>query len=313
LHNKLGNLCYTRRKEESMTHRALLRYATALLDREGPAQGALAHAPSGLHFLRHCAPTGQEATVYRPLLCLVLQGAKEVGTSKRTLRVADGQSLVVSHALPVVSRITEAAPDRPYVALVFPVDLDLLRSLAADVAPARALGQPDPFSISLCQTDLEMEDALLRHLRHCDSEDSRRLLAPITAREIHARLLLGPHAEPLRKLLWHETTASRIFQATREIQSDLARPLVVGDLADKVGMSSSAFFEHFKSVTGTSPLQYQKDLRLLRAREALRSTNGKVSEIAFGVGYESSAQFSREYARKFGLAPRQDRVTHAAE
>jgi AraC-like DNA-binding protein len=78
-------------------------------------------------------------------------------------------------------------------------------------------------------------------------------------------------------------------------------------------MSSSAFFEHFKAVTGTSPLQYQKDLRLLRAREALRSTNEKVSEIAFTVGYESSAQFSREYARKFGVPPRQDRSLHAAE
>jgi len=296
-----------------MVHTALLDHASALLDREGPAQGALAHAPSGLHFLRFAAPTGQDATVYRPLLCLVLQGAKEVGTSQRTLRVADGQSLVVSHALPVVSRITEAARDRPYIALVFPIDLDLLRGLAADLAPARASNQQDPFSISLCQTDLEMEAALLRYIRHCDSDDARRLLAPITAREIHARLLLGAHAEPLRKLLWHETTASRIFHATREIQSDLARPLVVGALAERAGMSSSAFFEHFKAVTGTSPLQYQKDLRLLRARDALRSTNEKVSEIAFGVGYESSAQFSREYARKFGAPPRQDRAMQVAE
>jgi AraC-like DNA-binding protein len=290
-----------------------LHHVSALLDREGPAQGALAHGPSGLHFLRFCAPSGQDATVYRPLLCLVLQGTKEVGTSKRTLRVADGQSLVVSHALPVVSRITEAAPNRPYIALVFPIDLDLLRSLAADVAPIRAPGQADPFSIALCHTDLEMEEALLRYLRHCERDEPRRLLAPITAREIHARLLLGPHAEPLRKLLWHETTASRIFQATREIQSDLARPLVVAELAGRAGMSSSAFFEHFKAVTGTSPLQYQKDLRLLRTREALRGTNEKISAIAFGVGYESSAQFSREYARKFGLAPRQDRLAHAAE
>ena len=296
-----------------MTHGNLLHHVSALLDREGPAQGVLADGPSGLHFLRVAAPSGQDATVYRPLLCLVLQGAKEVGTSRRTLRVADGQSLVVSHALPVVSRITEATPDRPYIALVVPIDLDLLRGMVADVAPARAANPHDPFSISLCQTDLEMEGALLRYLRQCESEEARRLLAPITAREVHARLLLGAHAEPLRKLLWHETTASRIFEATREIQSDLARPLAVRDLADRAGMSSSAFFEHFKAVTGTSPLQYQKDLRLLRAREALRSTNEKVSEIAFGVGYESSAQFSREYARKFGLPPRQDRSVHAAE
>ena len=158
-----------------------------------------------------------------------------------------------------------------------------------------------------------MEDALLRYLHHCDSPEARRLLAPITAREIHARLLLGPHAEALQRLLWIETSASRIFEATRAIQADLARPLKVGELAQQVGMSSSAFFEHFKAVTGTSPLQYQKDLRLLRAREALRGTNDRISDIAFAVGYESPAQFSREYARKFGVPPRQNRTAQAAE
>jgi AraC-like DNA-binding protein len=291
----------------------LLHHVTNLMDRQAPAPTALAHAPSGMHFLRHCAPTGQDATVYRPLLCLVLQGAKEVATSSRTLRVGLGQSLVVSHALPVVSRITEATVDVPYVALVFPIDLDLLRGLAPDVPPRMGQGLRDPFAISLCPGDAGMEDALLRYLHQCESPETHRLLAPITAREIHARLLLGPHAEPLQRLLWHETTASRIFAATRAIQSDLAKPLAVGDLAQQVGMSSSAFFEHFKAVTGTSPLQYQKDLRLLRARESLRQTNAKISDIAFAVGYESSAQFSREYARKFGVPPRQDRVLQASE
>ncbi|MFV1593452.1 helix-turn-helix domain-containing protein [Phaeobacter sp. JH20_36] len=60
-------------------------------------------------------------------------------------------------------------------------------------------------------------------------------------------------------------------------------------------------------------MQYQKDLRLLHARNELQTTGSKVSEIAYGVGYESSAQFSREYARKFGCSPRQDRVSDAAE
>ncbi|MEQ9257811.1 MAG: AraC family transcriptional regulator [Roseovarius sp.] len=296
-----------------MTQSDLLAHVTALLDRAGLKEGALAHEASGMHFLRFSAPSGQDSTIYRPLLCLVLQGAKEVGTNARSLRVGEGQSLLVSHALPVVSRISEAAPACPYVALVFPIDLDTLRGLAPDVTPRPGASQKDPFSISLCPSDPEMQEALLRYLRHCETDEARRLLAPITAREIHARLLLGPHAEPLHKLLWHETTASRISQATRQIQLDLARPLVIAEMAQTLGMSSSAFFEHFKAVTGTSPLQYQKDLRLLRARDALRSTNGKVSEIAFGVGYESSAQFSREYARKFGRPPRQDRTLSAAE
>lgn len=290
----------------------LLDRATALLDKAQLPQGAFSHEPSGLHLLRHAAETPQTATIYRPLLCLVLQGAKQVSTGARNLTVAQGQSLVVSHALPVASRITAATGETPYVALVMPLDLDLLRGLAPMVPPLRATRLQDPFSITLCPTAGEMEDALVRLIDQSEVEDTRQMLAPITRQELHARLLLGPHAEALQRLLWHETTASRIFRATREIQSDLSRPLVVGELANQIGMSPSAFFEHFKAITGTSPLQYQKDLRLLQARDALHSSNAKVSDIAFRVGYESLAQFSREYARKFGSSPRQDRNALAA-
>jgi AraC-like DNA-binding protein len=285
----------------------------ALMDRAGLPQGALAHADSGMHFLRFNAPSPRQATVYRPLLCLVLQGAKQVSAGAHSLTIAAGHSLIVSHALPVVSRITEAAPEAPYVALVFPLDLDLLRGLAPAMSPVRATRSHGAFSIKMCSTDPAMQDALTRYLDQCAAEETRQLLAPITKQELHARLLLGPHADALQKLLWHETTASRIFQATRAIQSDLSRTVVVGEIADRVWMSQSAFFEHFKAVTGTSPLQYQKDLRLLHARDALRGSDAKVSEVAFRVGYESSAQFSREYARKFGLSPRQDRAALAAE
>ncbi|SDE81421.1 AraC-type DNA-binding protein [Celeribacter baekdonensis] len=290
-----------------MTPETLLNRVSSILDQSRLQQGALFHEDSATHLLRHEVPTGQNATVYRPLLCLVLQGAKEVGTSAKSLTVRAGQSLIISHALPVLSRISEAAPDTPYIALVFPLDLDLLRSLAPSVLPLSGSRPSDPFSIHLCDTNAEIEDALRRYFSQCETDATRRLLAPITAREIHARLLIGPHGDALHRLLWHESTASRIFQATRDIQTHLAKPIVVTDLAGSVGMSSSAFFEQFKAVTGTSPLQYQKDLRLLSARNALRTSGAKVSEIAFSVGYESSAQFSREYSRKFGRSPRLDR------
>ena len=296
-----------------MTPDTLLNRVSSLLDQSGLGQGALFHQNSGTHMLRHEAPKGQNATVYRPLLCLVLQGAKDVGTNSKTLTVRTGQSLIVSHALPVLSRITEATPDTPYIALVFPIDLDVLRSLAPAVMPSSDSRPSEPFSIRLCETDQGIEDALRRYFIQCETDAARRLLAPITAREIHARLLMGPHGDTLHRLLWHESTASRIFQATRDIQSHLTKTIIVKDLARDVGMSSSVFFEQFKAVTGTSPLQYQKDLRLHRAREALQTSNTKVSEIAFRVGYESSAQFSREYSRKFGRSPRNDRELVAIE
>ncbi|MBY5977929.1 AraC family transcriptional regulator [Phaeobacter italicus] len=296
-----------------MGPQALLDYVWARLDHSGVTEGALRCEDGGAVFLIHPTTTQHDANVYRPLLCAVLQGAKEVGTSTRTLTVRAGQSLIVSNALPVVSRITEATPDHPYVALVFPLDLDVLRALAPGVPQSSANHGSDPFSICLTPTDDDLQAALLRYFCQCKTEEERHMLAPITAREIHARLLIGQHGGTLQKLLWHENTASRIFVATSEIRSDLGKPLVVRELAARVGMSSSAFFEQFKAVTGNSPLQYQKDLRLLHARNELQTTGAKVSEIAYGVGYQSPAQFSREYARKFGCSPRQDRTAEVVQ
>jgi transcriptional regulator GlxA family with amidase domain len=86
----------------------------------------------------------------------------------------------------------------------------------------------------------------------------------------------------------------------------VADPLATEELARLAGMSRSSFHEHFRTVTATTPLQYQKELRLLQARERLQAGGQSVSAVAFEVGYESPTQFSREYARKFGASPRHD-------
>ena len=239
-----------------MKSEKLLSHITALLDQVAVAEGASYYAKSGTHLLRHHATTDLNATVYRPLLCLILQGAKQVGSTARTLSVGSGQSLIVSHTLPVVSRITEASTESRYTALVFPLDIDLLRSLAPAVPPASNAASSDPFSICWCDTDPGLTDALHRYFLQCTEEGTRKLLAPITSREIHARLLIGEHAQILQRLLWHESNASRIQLASRDIQAILSETIVVGDLAARIGMSNSAFFEQFKAVTGTSPLQY---------------------------------------------------------
>jgi len=84
-------------------------------------------------------------------------------------------------------------------------------------------------------------------------------------------------------------------------------------IARKVGMGLSAFHLHFKSVTGMSPLQFQKRLRLLEARRLMVAAGLTAAEAAYRVGYESASQFSREYRRAFGAPPRQHVVTIRAE
>ena len=99
------------------------------------------------------------------------------------------------------------------------------------------------------------------------------------------------------------THANHVAQAVQTINGGFRQPLVVEDLARGVNMSVSAFHKHFLAVTGMSPLQYQKTVRLQEARRLLLAEGLAASEAAFRVGYESPSQFSREYARLFGQPP----------
>ena len=98
----------------------------------------------------------------------------------------------------------------------------------------------------------------------------------------------------------------RALAAIATLRRDFRAPMVVEDLARAVGMSVSSFHEHFKRITASSPLQYQKGLRLLEARRLLVAGTATATTAAFEVGYESPTQFSREYARKFGRPPSKD-------
>ena len=112
----------------------------------------------------------------------------------------------------------------------------------------------------------------------------------------------------LRQLLRHESVASRISDTLNVIRNNFKSSIPVADLASASGMSLSAFHEHFKAVTATTPLQYQKNLRLLEARRLLLSGQKSVASAAYDVGYESPTQFSREYSRKFGVSPSDEKL-----
>ena len=111
-----------------------------------------------------------------------------------------------------------------------------------------------------------------------------------------------PNPEPSEA----EDRTALLQRALEMIRRDFAEPLRVEFLADKAAMSTSAFHRHFKAVTSLSPLQYQKRVRLLQARTLLIAKGSSVTSAAFDVGYESATQFSREYAREFGLPPGRD-------
>lgn len=259
--------------------------------------------------IRHTQTTTFEGNVYEPIACLILQGSKEIGMNRHVTQFTAGQALIVSHDTLVTARVTEASVDKPFISLVLSIDLALLREIHLEMGEQHdlsGLGQQKAGSLEIAQADEKLADAICRYFDMSQDPLEASIMAPIVMKEIHFRLLTARHGGMLRQLLNRDSHASRIYKAIGQIRESFSQTLVVAELAKSVGMSASSFHEHFKTVAGTTPLQYQKELRLLEARKILANGDISVSQTAFDVGYESATQFSREYARKFNVSPRED-------
>jgi len=103
-----------------------------------------------------------------------------------------------------------------------------------------------------------------------------------------------------------DSHAQRIGRAVAIIRADYAKPLRVDRLAKAAGMSHSAFHLHFRSITSLTPLQFQKQLRLIEARRTMLADGASIATASHRVGYESVTQFTREYCRLFGMPPGRD-------
>ncbi len=279
----------------------LIEHASRHVSAPENGQQQLVQPLDGLLLLRQDSPSPLEAMLYEPVLCLILQGGKQVSIGEQTLAFGPGECLLVSHDLPVCSRITAA----PYLALVFAVDVSTIRTLYDEVAQA-ALDSEHARVAETHRADPGLLDALQRYLALADSPADAKVLGPLISKEIHYRLLVAPFGGMLRSLIRRDSHASAIARAIGHIRGDIRSPITVPDLARRVGMSASSFHNHFKTITSTTPLQYLKELRLLEARQLLRTGGASVTTAALDVGYESPSQFSREYVRKFGVSPSQD-------
>ena len=268
--------------------------------RANPAQ-----ALPSLTVLRKEETSEFEAVVYEPVICLILQGAKETTIGNQVKKLRAGDALVVSHDLPVQSKITAASKDQPYLALIISLDLSLIRSLYEKVGIHLDEGA-DARSLSSGPGEPELIEPIARYLALVNCPLDAEVLGPAILREIHYRLLMSPIGGMLRSLLAIDSHASRVSKAILKIRTEFRRTLTVAELAQTAGMSPSSFHGHFKHVTGTTPLQYQKDLRMIAARDLLRTGRHSVSAASFEVGYESPTHFTRDYQRKFGVSPSKD-------
>lgn len=250
-------------------------------------------------------PEHMLAAIYDPMINLILQGSKTMTVGDRTLRYDPATYFVMSIDLPAVGAVHAAESGEPYLAVSLTLDPTVLATLLADLPKPLGRYENDP-GFSVAAVTPELMDAWVRMLRLTDNPDSIAALAPAYEREILFRVLQGPHGWMLREIASPDTAIARMNLAIQWIRRDFAKPIRVDSLAEKAAMSVSAFHRHFKAVTTLSPLQYQKRVRLLTARTLMVASARNVTAAAFEVGYESATQFSRDYARVFGLPPARD-------
>ncbi len=245
------------------------------------------------------------------ILAIVAQGGKRIALSDRVYDYHAGQFLVASVDLPIAGQFTDASPERPALGfglqlrpavvadlLLHPAAAGFPRASSRNAVPALAVGTASPALV----------DAAVRMLRLLDNPRDLPVLAPLVEREMHWLLMTGEQGATVRQLGLADSSVSRVAHAVRWIRDRYADKIMVEDLAQLTRMSTSAFHRSFQAVTGLSPIQFQKQVRLQEARMRLISEPGDVAGVAYAVGYESAAQFSREYHRRFGLPPGKDAV-----
>ena len=260
----------------------------------------------GLVLFRRDEPTPPMSGMYEPSICLMAQGAKRVLLGDDTFVYDAHHYLITSVHLPTVVQIIHASRENPCLGLMLKLDQREMSRLMVDshLPPPRA--QQSGRGMATGEVTLPLLTAFQRLVGLLAEPEDIPILAPIIQREITYRLLVGDQGARLRQIASAGSQGHQVARAIEWLKGNFTRPLRIDDLASQVSMSSSTFHHHFRSMTASSPLQFQKQLRLHEARRLMLAEHLDAADAAFQVGYESPSQFSREYNRLFGAPPLRD-------
>ncbi|MNK01991.1 HTH-type transcriptional activator RhaS [compost metagenome] len=292
-------------EDHQATLRALALQAQAVLCARSVDASPLLELLPGAWLARTGSTRVPAPALYRPAVGAVLQGAKQVWVDDAVLEYRAGSALLTRQPVPARGMVSRGDHHAPFLGLVVELDPVALRQLLGQLGnpPAVEVARPAPFSV-VC-LDSPVLNCLQRLLALAlDTSDAQRLLWPGLQHELLFRLLQGEAGPALRAMAQPSALARRMASAIGHLQRSFRQPLDAAALASRAGMGSALFYRHFRAATGLSPLQYQKQLRLIEARRLLQRGGTSISATAFAVGYESPSQFSREFSRLFGHAPR---------
>jgi AraC-like DNA-binding protein len=267
---------------------------------------ALSIEVPGLALYRNTAPTAPNPCTYEPSLLLVPQGRKRVDLGKQSYVFGGSTFLLTSIELPIVSRVSVATVEKPYLAFFLKLDMGIVRDVLHTEEVRISKPPVGTRGMVLGEVTVELLTPCLRMVQLFSAPQDVPFFAKLLQREISYRLLQGPQGDRLRSVATMADQSYLTAKAVTWLRDNFEKTLNVNELASMAGMSRSTLHHHFRGLTALSPLQFQKQLRLHTARQKMLTEKLDAVSAAFAVGYESPSQFNREYKRFFGKPPMRD-------
>lgn len=243
--------------------------------------------------------------LYEPSLTIIAQGRKIGYLGDREIYYDPGHYLVQTLPLPFECE-TYGSSEAPLLGISVRLDPALLSEMVTAMGDTGYHTQAPLPMASVAMTN-GMQDAVLRLAGALHEKTERTTMGTARIRDVVFEALKGEQGPALRALVLGHGNYSRIVQVLSKLHSHFADDFSVDQLAQQANMSASTFHQHFKQITRSSPAQYLKRLRLIKAQQLLLQDNLNVNQTAAAVGYRSVPQFSRDYKRYFGEPPLQHR------
>ena len=248
-----------------------------------------------------------KAPTFGVTLSIALQGAQRLRLGDHELSVEASELVVVTRELELQSAVLRASPEHPSLGLNLCFEPERVARALLALAEAGGPATEETVPAFVMPCDAKIADAVERLLATLDDPLDRKLLAPLIIDEILLRLLRSDAAVAVRNAVGRAADANRILDVMQFMQKRHAEKLSVEQLARRAAMSPSHFAHRFSAVARISPMRYLREVRLDRAQAQLLDQANRVGEVALEVGFESPAHFTREYKRRFGVAPSETR------
>ena len=274
-----------------------------LIERHTPEDGAKETAVKDFFVYRSTKPQ-QKREIYDSGIVIMASGKKRCYLNGQAYDYSVGKYLGVFLPLPVEVEELDASIENPLLLVGLKMDLGRIAEMLLKLDRLEPPSKKGRDSSGIFTEPLEGEllEPVIRLLKTLDSPTDVAMLSQSITDEIYYRVLTGQHVSAIRGLLEGRGQIQQISRAVEHINTNLTEPVVVEELARVAHMSVSHFHKSFKDVMQMSPLQYAKSMKLFKAQSLIQAGE-KANQAAFAVGYNSAAQFSREYKRQFGFAP----------